>query len=355
MWYLRRSFEAPENWQEPSNSDMEHKLREGRRIYRESKADLDLLDQNFTRQIQVLFSMLESLDNFRAKSIHLNIIMPTLPADASLWGIQRSFVSWRVHLLWQDSLPSVTCVRKLTIKRPHTTPAWGEECPSLRKIDTRVLLDLAKRFPNLVGLSCMLGGDEWHSNYRFGGYYDTLPDIYRFITHDWIRPRRDSRVDFGKAFSANALQPNLRHVHLDFLYPLQEVEDIDQRWGLPNLVAPSRHDLFSTSLRLLSYYLRTMNLRAIADATLFWPDDSSTAPAWPCLEAFHVVFHMAIPSGLWYFHEHPDVQGPLLATDISIRHTAGRSDYPPLADTVEDGVFHAESVDMKFHWNAFGL
>lgn len=53
----------------------------------------------------------------------------------------------------------------------------------------------------------------------------------------------------------------LQHVHLDFLYPYIRVEYIDQRSALPNLLSPAPYDPFSSSLRLLSYQLRTMSLR----------------------------------------------------------------------------------------------
>lgn len=195
-------------------------------------------------------------------------------------------------------------------------------------------MDLAYKLPNLTTLRCKVGGDDW-----YGGF---VPETLRYITHDWEGPHRDSRHDISKALETSAL-PHVRYVCLDFLHPLNDVEAIDQRVGIPNLVTPAVYDPFSSSLRLLSYQLRTMHLRVVADKTIFWPDDNST-PSWPNLESIHVVFHMSTPSGTWYFQVLPGL-GAVGAT-AGYNITAGS--YPPLTDTKKDGGFAYKSADLLF-------
>jgi hypothetical protein len=307
--------------------------------YRENKDDLDARDKDFTGQINVLFSALKTLDSFGTGHIHLHIFTPTLQVATESWGPQRAFVSWRVHLLSPNSLPIVACVQRLTIERPN--PAHPAESPfgaSLRKLDTRVLLDIARKLPNLEAVWCMTGGDEWHTSYQRD------QAIYRYIMQDWKGPRRDSRHDFAKALDITEL-PRLRHAHLDFLYPLNEVENIDQRWAATDLSAPATHDPFSATLRLLSCHLRSMYVRVVADETLFWPV-SDGEPTWPMLQTLHVMFHMSTPSGSWYFKEPPGTRSPPNRPE---RHATG--DYPPLADTEKDVEFGNQVHEMGLRWD----
>lgn len=93
---------------------------------------------------------------------------------------------------------------------------------------------------------------------------------------------------------------------LRFIYPICKSDWIDQRLAMPNLVKPEIYDPFSTSLRLLSYQLRTMSIRVVADETLFWTADNSTS-SWPNLKSINVMFHVATPSGTWHFQGLPNV------------------------------------------------
>lgn len=69
---------------------------------------------------------------------------------------------------------------------------------------------------------------------------------------------------------------------------------------MPDLMAPGSYDLFSSSLRILSQSLRRMDLHVVADRTLFWPGDGKAATC-PNMEFLSVLFHIAAPSGEWYF------------------------------------------------------
>jgi hypothetical protein len=163
----------------------------------------------------------------------------------------------------------------------------------------------------------------------------------RSATRNWEGPRRDSRHDFGKALeSLTAALPCLRHAQLDFLYPLNHVERIDQRLALPNLTKPAIYDPFSTSLRLLSYQLRTMNLRVVADKTLFLPADGST-PYWPNLKSINVMFHMSTSSGSWYFNGLPGI-GAIKGFDVT------DESYPPFKVNDEDYEEDDETADLSW-------
>lgn len=205
---------------------------------------------------------------------------------------------------------------------------------ALRRLDLRIVLDIAKKFPNLKLLRCKLGGDEWRKDFAH--------NALKSITREWIGPRRDSRHDFGTGLDGlkDAL-PLLKHVHLDFLYPSHWVEYIDQRSALPNLTSPAPYDPFSSSLRLLSYQLRTMSLRVVADKTLFWPLDG-TNPVWPNLETLSVMFHMSSPSGSWYFHGLPGA-GATQGYEV----TPDRL-YPPLAASSQD--YEDDDVAGEQYW-----
>jgi len=223
-----------------------------------------------------------------------------------------------VHLISPSTLPSLASVQTLDIQRPDEAYYAEGPQPSVLKLDLRAILDIASKLLNLEFLICRVGGDEW--------YHSIGNNDLRHIARDWASPRRDSRNEFGKTLQETTL-PCLRKAVLDFLYPLFHVEDIDQRIALPNFVKPSRYDIFNTSPCFLSYQLRKMTLRVVADETLFWPGDDST-PSWPNLQTINIMFHTSTPSGTWYFRGAPAVgatEGFDIAADM----------YPPVADTDE--------------------
>ncbi|KAF2445865.1 hypothetical protein P171DRAFT_520590 [Karstenula rhodostoma CBS 690.94] len=279
---------------------------------RDSAAELRKMDESFTRQIKFLFS---------AINIELVIYTPTIAIARGRYCVHRTFSSWRIHLLSPDSLPNLESVRSLCVELGASTSYDLEPDTPMRKLDLRVLLDLAEKLPILNLLKCNIGGDEWMQG--------TSSEDAHYLWQDWAGPRQDSRRDFVQAFNsiAPALQ-KLRHVRLDFIYPLEDVDYTDQRLAMPDLTHPSKHDAFSTSLRLLSHQLRTMTLRVIADHTLFWPNDG-TIPSWPNLEQLSVMFYIATPSGSWYFrglHNEGEHEGFEVTT----------KSYPPLETTDED-------------------
>jgi hypothetical protein len=299
--------------------------------------ELKLIDREFTRQITSLFSILKSLetsmcDQYGPGKIHLTILTPTREPTRGLWCLHRTFVSWRVHLLSPSALPNLDCVRHVTVTRGDQHLSYDGFDPHQRQIDLRVLLDLSSRLPNLEVLRCELGGEEWLKN----SFED---EALQQITQDWEGPRRNSRHDFSKALEDGITLPGLQHVRLDFLHPLGLVEHIDQRRAMPNLTLPATYDPFSSSLRILSYQLRSMTLCVVADATLFWPADNST-PSWPHLQHLNICFHMTSPSGTWYFKGLPGI-GATEGYQITDAH------YPPLETTDEDGRADDERPDSS--------
>jgi hypothetical protein len=297
--------------------------------YRESREELKSIDESYTQQIKQLFTAIHTVETQECNkmisgNIDLKLFTPTMEFAVSQASLQRSFVSWRVHLLMPEMLPELNFVRQLTIENPYQRWYCNGPVPSLRKLDLRAFLDLSDRLPNLSTLDCRVGENELLSN--------TFPSskALRYITQDWIGPQKDSHSSLR----------NLRHARLDFLYP----DYIDHRLPMPDFVAPALHDIFSTSLRILSEQLRTMYLCVIADATLFWPGDGST-PHWPYLEHLHVKFHMSTPSGSWYFDEPAGVS--LGGAKVGYR-VAEAEMYPPVVYTEKDDLleYETDNVDL---------
>ncbi|KAF9699754.1 hypothetical protein EKO04_002673 [Ascochyta lentis] len=311
---------------------------EGGNTFRESQEELESIDENYTQQINLLFTAINTVETQECNTtisgnIHLKLFTPTMELNPTTWPLQRLFVSWRVHLLMPETLPVLNSIRALTIESPEQTWYSNGPEPSLRKLDLRVLLDLSDRLPNLSTLCCRVGADELYSN--------TFPsEALRYITQDWVGLRKDSFSTFVKSLEKISLR-NLRHARLDFLYPQSHIQYIDQRMPMPELVDPSLCDPFSTSIRMFLQQLRTMDLRVIADTTLFWPGDGDT-PHWPNLEHLHVEFHMSNPSGSWYFNEPTGLS--LGGTEAGYR-AAEAEMYPPLADTEQDDSLWEETCE----------
>ncbi|KAJ4301307.1 hypothetical protein N0V90_003398 [Kalmusia sp. IMI 367209] len=117
--------------------------------------------------------------------------------------------------------------------------------------------------------------------------------------HDFPGCRRDARNGFAATVQTVRLPPSLQVMQLDFINEIHKSVQ-EQIRQMPDLVAPRSFDPFSSSLRILSHYLRRMDLHVVADKTLFWPCDGGT-PSWPNMEFLAVLFHIAAPSGEWYF------------------------------------------------------
>jgi hypothetical protein len=303
---------------------------------RETIDELWEMDEEFTRQVRVLFKTLHEVEQAGTlaghRSLELEIYTPTRAVDASLFCLHRIFSSWRIHLASPETLPRLACIHSLLVQSGDELEY--DDVPSLpfRKPDLRIILDIAARLSNLRVLKCNTGGDEWTRGFDV--------EEARYSTQDWPSPRRDARHDFAKVIEAIQL-PTLSHANLDFIYPIRKADCIDQRLQMPNLVKPAIYDPFSSSLRLLSYQLRTMKLRVVADETLFWPADGST-PSWPNLESLSVMFHPVSPSGVWYFEGLHDVgvDEGLEIDDLS---------YPPPTTTEDDEVADGQ-IDQDFDW-----
>jgi hypothetical protein len=312
---------------------------DGDNIFRESKEELDNVDEIYTRQINLLFSTLHTVETYKCNraapgNIHLKLFTPIMPRRTQGF-LQWAFISWRVHLLAPETLPTITSVHELTLENPEQNWCSDGTTTALRKLDLRVILDLSNKLSSLSTLNCNIGVEELFQN-------TITSEEFRYITQDWLGPRKDSRSDFIKPLNDITLH-NLRNAKLDFLYGegYYSINYLEQRLPMPNLTAPSLHDPFSTCLRILSQQLRTMHLRAIADATLFWPSDGSI-PNWPNLEHLHVEFYMATPSGSWYFNGPPGVD----FGGAEVGYTGIETEmYPPLAYAERDNTLWEKTCE----------
>ena len=295
---------------------------------RESKETLQEYNESFTSQVGFLFDMLNTVerrvgDMYGLGKISLTILTPTMELDPSIYCRHRAYVSSRVHLLNPGSLPALKSIRRLRFQNGAKFTPFEEPRITLRKLDLRILLDMAYKLPNLEHLACEIGGDEWPTPLSH--------EVGSHLWHMYQGPRRDSRHDFAQNLDPTSLPTRLRELELNFIHPLSHIDAIDQRIAMPDLTAPSLYDPFSTSLRISSYQLRRMHLFAVVDETLFWPADGSEPPTWPSLEVLDVCFHMVSPSGKWYFKGLRETEkGQLKGYELD------ESAYPPLETTTDD-------------------
>ncbi|CAG5158437.1 uncharacterized protein ALTATR162_LOCUS5079 [Alternaria atra] len=317
---------------------------------RDNAEQLSKHDQSFTQQIMFLFKTVKTVEeragpNNGPGTVRLEIGSPRRKIS---WGTSLSIhhhLSWRVHLLEPDALPSLESVRSLGVGGEWYRESSGQDFNwGHVKMDYRVMVDLVVKLPNLDYWGCQIGGDEWSPK--------TEQEAAKYFTQDWAGPRRDTRQDFAKALMAARLPESLRRVRLDFLFSMHDITNIDHLTAQPDMVSPAGSDLFSTGLNHLSHHLRRLHLRVVADETLFMPKDNCTS-SWPNLESFVVMFHMVSPSGQWYFVG-PNGEG---------RNTAATkvtdASYPPLKTTDYDrdmdhiitfeGDRRSEGIVQNFH------
>lgn len=292
---------------------------------RDSVADLQVMDETFTRQIAALFAALKTLEGRMAgKRIHVKIFTPSRYVESGC--LHRKYVGWPVHLLSPATLPQIYAVGSLVVMQQSAGQTYLEEANETpAKLDLRVLLDLCVKLPNLEYLGCKLVSDDWTSSH--------VSKVIRHHTRPWEGPQRDTRHEFAKTHQTSNLPKTLRRIRFRFIDPFKFAENIDQLQLLPNLVKPALHDPFSSSLRLLSCNLRKLQLRVVADETLFWPSDGSI-PHWPNLECLDVMFHMATPKGTWYF------QGPKGEGKRKLGFEISSTSYPPTGPNDTDAYWH---------------
>jgi hypothetical protein len=332
----RTSFPAME-WDEKTMDVVED-----RPSCRYSQKELQQMDQRFTEQIGSIFSTMKLLEDSISKvhpgaaaNIDLTIYTPTRVIDKNWYCWHHFYVSWRIHLLSPETLPELILVRSLQVKNGAKISSLNGHAqhPAVRKLDHRIILDLAEKLPNLEQLKCQIGGDEWNAG--------LTEDEGRHFTRDWEGPRRDSRHEFGQKLASSAV-PNLQELDLDFMFPMTAAKYVDQREPMPNLVSPAKHDIFSTNLRFFSQNLRKMSIRGIVDETLFWPQNpKSVLPLWPRLESLNVMFHVSTPTGKWYF-DGLNNEGATDSFEITNLH------YPPYSTTAEDRQLDARQDQIRW-------
>jgi hypothetical protein len=296
---------------------------------RESSQELLEKDKLFTKQIRSLFDTIKSLEgNSSEGKLQLTIYAPIREVRETC--AHRRCVSWRLHLLSAESLPDLGSVRALRVEDPKIIFPL-EDNKTLLKIDLRVIVDMAVKFPRLEYLGCKLfAGSGWTP------YYNS--EAARTYSRDCDRPGplRETRLGFAKAIQEANLPSTLREVQLDFIWPMSSAERIDHDERIPNLVGSNAYDLFSSSLRSVSQGLRRLELKVVADASLFWPSDGSMY--YPNLESICILFHISTPAGCWYF------DGPEGLGHDAVGFEVNEGSYPPLEDTTDDAELD-EQVD----------
>ncbi|KAH7071550.1 hypothetical protein BKA63DRAFT_74728 [Paraphoma chrysanthemicola] len=275
----------------------------------ESPEERHRRDTAFTEQVRTMFENLQAMEqragNRNRGEYHLTIDVTSDLDETYIYCMHRQCSQWRTYLLEPGNLPQVRSVTSLGV----TTQRSGA------KLDCRIMIDVTKKLPNLNHLECRVGQDEWNPVY-------SDEDASLFI-REYDGPRRDTRHQFGRSIEMG-VAPSLQTVELDFICreAAYFADRLHQRKSMPDMISPLSRDPYSSSLRILSYHLKQLTLRAQVDGTLFWPHDDST-PHWPNLESLHLMFHMVSPSGAWYF-EGPGGEGhDLVGHDINGTH------YPP--------------------------
>ena len=277
-------------------------------------------DETFTAQVQKIFAVLKEIEERAGKRnrgrYRLTICITPYVDEHCL---HRQHAQRRTHLLEPDALPELASVASLHVLNDTSSA----------KLDYRTLVDLATRLPDLEYLECRMGQDEWTPSYP--------EEPASLFVWEYDGPRRDTRHDFSRAIESKStsMPKSLRTIELDFLCreAMFVADQINHLRAMPNLVLPLSKDPFSSSLRILSYHLQQMTLRAQVDDALFWPGDGDgTTPHWPLLQYIFLMFHMVSPSGDWYF-DGPRGEGEGLA---STSYELDDSSYPPLETTEDD-------------------
>jgi hypothetical protein len=188
---------------------------------RESRDELRVKDENFTKQIKRVFKTLKTVENHTHGTRKIELVLPTpFRWVDEVFGRHRVSSAWRVHLLRPQELPELSSVHSFSICNPedisyknyipwHTGPFW-----SLSRLDRRVLIDIASRLPNLQYLGRQLGIMK-------GKLTDEKPARKHF-EHDNEACARDSRQDFAKALESTKLPESLKYVQLDFLTNIRQ-------------------------------------------------------------------------------------------------------------------------------------
>ncbi|USP75706.1 hypothetical protein yc1106_02980 [Curvularia clavata] len=308
---------------------------------RETADEVRKRDEWFTKQIQWLFRTLSLIENWPENPVQgryrLSIYSPTRKPENEWHCPHQMIVNWRVRLLKAD-LPLISSVQSFEIYNNYNHNGmpyyfWNgmnETSQSELKLDLRILVDLATRFPNLEYLGIRTGGFEWCEH---SGQAD---DPIKQYECDWPGLQRDARNSFADALLSlyDQLPKSLRRACLDFLNPLSRAFEIAHSKPLPDLVGPLKHDAFSSSLRLLGSNLRRLQLRCMIDESIFSLD--STAIIWPNLEQFELMFHIVRPDGTWYF------QGFDGRGHESVGFPVTNAHYPPYETTEADEDLDAE-------------
>lgn len=124
------------------------------------------MDQHFTEQISSVFSTMKPLEDRISRvhpgataSIDFTVYTPTRIIDENWYCWHHLHISCRVHLLSPETLPELILVRSLQVRNGAKIGMLDghAQYPAVRKLDHRILLDLAEKLPNLEQLKWQIG------------------------------------------------------------------------------------------------------------------------------------------------------------------------------------------------------
>lgn len=303
---------------------------------RDTKEELAANDECFTSQVAELFDVLGTIEKQggtkRWRGIDLVIHIHRQGTTTVLCD-HRKYHNWRLHLLRPRRLTEVQSVRSLTLK-PERSGNHESRPSGVRPFDLRVIMDLTCKLPNLEELECPFLYERFMYPYMIGLLVPfCLP---------WEGPWRDSRHDFARAVRTaelgNLLPTSFKKAELHFFDVDKDGDSMQHHDSIKDLVHPKLYDPLSSGIRTLSQGLEELDLRIIADPTLFWPfapieNKTKLAvpspPTWPLLKHLRVEFHPLAPNGTWYFH-HPHSRFEYKTKPVT------KEDYPPVKKNAND-------------------
>ncbi|KAK2880122.1 hypothetical protein FQN49_000536 [Arthroderma sp. PD_2] len=248
-------------------------------------------DEIFTNRMLDVFTALSILEReteprFRPSGIKLFVLNPGQRGGREMDDVcphRLNHNAWRLQLLYPENLPKLHCVKALEISDDYY---FHDFSTGIHRLDERVIIDIASALPNLEIIDC------YPILERYPIAYDHATT--RHFTHPPEGPLRDTRHDFARAVTAALLKPpgqglpaSLKELKLWFWGLRQDWERaIDQSIELPDLTQPYLYDPLSSAIRSLSQRLIFLDLRLLADSTLFWPCAAEDAPPpfWPRLK-----------------------------------------------------------------------
>lgn len=271
----------------------------------------------FTTMISKVFSALKAMEtlepaHYRPAGIWLDMhVYSSTPCDT------EALFGWYLHLIKPNSLPVLTCIRKLTLGPFDCQHARALRTPWV--IGVGIIPGLVAKFPNIeeiLYLSDSRGArvtdykfsfTKPPSNTRFG----------RFRADSWEYERANipQRKAMGHTFASALLGASIilpakmDSVRLNCETPFYLCDWKDDR-GVRERFNRLPYDAFSSALRLFSQRVTKLRLDYVTvDSALFWPtpeENMRGPPQWPHLTVLEIILDPLSPTGEKYYDGYRD-------------------------------------------------